>query len=124
MTFTMTVTPVPDTINELNPDEMSTIAGGTFTKNAFSKDTYHSVGISTSYHFFDCDEFMIMGRSISYDLANEIVRLANRVYGALNDGQHGANCISFSEPAFIRSFNSQLSLIYGFKWDGIPGHDY
>lgn len=124
MTARMTVTRIPEAVKELTPDELAAAAGGTFTKNTFSKEAYHSVGISTRYHFFDSDEFMMMGRTISYAQANDIVKLANRVYGVLNDGQHGANCITFSEPAFVRSFNSQLSLVYGFKWDGVPGHDY
>ena len=124
MTLTVTVNPVPETLNELPLDELALAAGGTFTKNTYSKSTYHSVGISTRYNFFCSDEFMFMGSEISYARANEIVSLANRVYGVLNDGQHGANRIDFCEPAFIRAFNSQLKLKYGIVWNGVPGQDY
>ena len=109
---------------EVTMDEMSGICGGTFDKNRYSKSTYHAVGISTSYHFFSCDEFRFMGKSISYEQANEIVSLGQRVYKIINLGQNGANQIGYGEPMFIRSFNSQLKLTYGFQWDGVPGSDF
>ena len=109
---------------ELTLEEMSRAAGGTFDPNKYSKSTYHSFGISTSYNFFDKDEFMFMGRGISYQQANDIVALAQRVYNVLNEGNHGANIIGYGEPAFIRAFNSQLSLKYGIQWNGAPGYDF
>ena len=111
-------------VKELAPDELAGVAGGTFTKNAYSKSAYHQVGISTRYNFFCSDEFMFMGRGISYQQANEIVSLGNRVYNVLNEGHNGANRIGFGENAFIRAFNSQLYLKYGIQWDGVPGGDY
>ena len=109
---------------ELTLEEMTQAAGGTFTSNKYSKSTYHSVGISTKYGFFDKDEFMFMGQGISYERANEIVDLALRVYNVLNEGHNGANMIGYSEPAFIRAFNSQLNIKYGIQWNGVAGHDY
>ena len=108
----------------LTPDELNRVTGGTFTKNKYSKSTYHSFGISTSYNFFDEDEFMFMGRTISYQQANEIVALGDRVYNVLNEGNNGADMIGYGEPAFIRAFNSQLKLKYGIQWNGAPGSDY
>ena len=107
-------------IRELDGNEMSRITGGTFTPNTYRKAGYHMVGISTSYHFFDKDEFTFMGRSISYDQANDIVKLANRVMDVMNTGVRGANKVN----AFIRAFNSQLYLEYGFVWDGKPGSTF
>ena len=78
---------------ELTLEEMSRVAGGTFDSNKYSKSTYHSVGICTRYNFFCGDEFMFMGRGISYQQANDIVALAQRVYNVLNEGKHGANMI-------------------------------
>ena len=124
MTYTESASNLLNGTIELWPDDLSQAVGGTFDKNSFSKSAYHSVGISTSYHFFDKDEFMFMGRTITYAQANDIVRLANRVYNVLNEGQHGANQIGFSEAPFIRAFNSQLALKYGVQWNGVPGHDY
>ena len=115
---------IPFAAVELTPEEMTRAAGGTFTSNKYSKSTYHSVGISTKYGFFDKDEFMFMGRSISYQQANEIVALAQRVYNVLNEGKHGANMIGYGEAAFIRAFNSQLNLKYGIQWNGAQGYDY
>ena len=109
---------------ELTLDEMKQAAGGTFTTNTYSKSTYHTFGISTSYNVFDKDEFMFMGQKISYQRANEIVALGKRVYNVLNEGHHGANIIGYGEPAFIRAFNSQLSLKYGIQWNGAPGYDF
>ena len=42
----------------------------------------------------------------------------------INTGAGGNNIIGYSEPAFIRSFNSQLKLNYGLVWDGKRGYDY
>ena len=124
MTAFVTANNIPFAAAELTPEEMTQAAGGTFTSNKYSKSTYHSVGISTKYGFFDKDEFMFMGRTISYEQANEIVALAQRVYNVLNEGHHGANVIGYSEPAFIRAFNSQLNLKYGIQWNGVAGYDY
>ena len=124
MTAYVTENNNPAGTEELTLDIMNKVPGGTFTVNTYSKSTYHSVGISTSYNFFDKDEFMFMGRKITYQQANEIVALAQRVYHVLNDGNHGANTIGYNEPAFIRAFNSQLSLKYGIQWNGAPGYDF
>ena len=111
-------------IMELDQEEMAAAAGGTFTPNTYSKGTYHSFGISTRYNFFASDEFSFMGRSISYDQANDIVVLGRRVSDAINTGFHGANRIGNSDPMFINAFNSQLKLKYGFVWNGVPGSDF
>ena len=111
-------------IHELTMEEMGSVYAGTFTPNTYSKDAYHAVGIWTSYHFFDSDEFRIMGRSISEDEANAIVRLARLVSNALNEGRRGNDVIGYTEPAFIRAFNSQLYLKFGIKWNGTPGNDF
>ena len=124
MTAYVKATNIPFGAAELTLDELSRVAGGTFTRNTYSKSTYHSVGICTRYNFFCGDEFMFMGRGISYQEANEIVALAQRVYNVLNEGKHGANIIGYGEPAFIRAFNSQLNLKYGIQWNGIQGYDY
>ena len=124
MTAYETANNIPFSTEELTLDEMNRVAGGTFTRNTYSKSTYHSVGISTRYNVFCEDEFMFMGRGISYQQANEIVALAQRVYNVLNEGKHGANTIGYNEPAFIRAFNSQLMLKYGIQWNGVAGSDY
>ena len=124
MNANVTENNIPAGTVELTPEEMTRVAGGTFTSNTYSKSTYHSVGISTKYSFFDKDEFMFMGRVISYEQANEIVALAKRVYNVLNEGHNGANMIGYGEAAFIRAFNSQLNLKYGIQWNGAPGYDY
>ena len=124
MTAFVTANNIPSGIAKLTLDELNRVAGGTFTRNKYSKSTYHSVGISTRYSFFCEDEFMFMGRGISYQQANEIVALANRVYNVLNEGHHGANIIGYGEAAFIRAFNSQLMLKYGIQWNGVAGSDY
>ena len=108
-------------MTEVNMEEMALANGGTFTPNTYRKSAYHRVGISTSYHVFDKDEFIFMGRSITYDQANEIVFLGHQVSKAMNEGMHGKDQVGYSEPAFIRGLNSQLYLKYGFAWDGAPG---
>ena len=65
MTAYVTVNDIPSCATELTLDELNLVSGGTFTKNRYSKGTYHSVGISTSYNFFDKDEFMFMSQKIS-----------------------------------------------------------
>ena len=124
MTAYVTVNDIPSCATELTLDELNLVSGGTFTKNRYSKGTYHSVGISTSYNFFDKDEFMFMGQKISYQKANEIADIADRVYNVLNEGNQGANIIGYGEAAFIRAFNSQLKLKYGIQWNGVPGSDF
>ena len=124
MTAYVTANHIPFGAAELTLDELKQAAGGTFTSNTYSKSTYHSIGISTRYNVFDEDEFMFMGRKISYQQANDIVALAKRVYNVLNEGNHGANIIGYGEAAFIRAFNSQLMLKYGIQWNGVAGSDY
>ena len=113
-----------DAARLLSIDEMARVNAGTFTRNTYSKEMYHAIGISTSYHFFDKDEFRFMGRSISYDQANAMVVLARRVRDALNTDHRGSDAIGYSENAFIRAFNSQLHLTYGIVWNGAPGGDF
>ena len=122
----MTVMNTENTMNrrELSPEETAMLAAGTFTPNTYRKSGYQSVGISTSYHFFDKDEFMFMGRSISCDQANSIVKMANQVLDAMNTSARGANKVNTTDAAFIRAFNSQLYLEYGIAWDGVPGSDF
>ena len=124
MTAFVTANNIPSGTAELTLDELNQVAGGTFTSNKYSKSFYHACGISTCYNFFDKDEFMFMGRTISYQQANEIVALGDRVYNVLNEGNHGANIIGYGESAFIRAFNSQLMLKYGIQWNGVAGSDY
>ncbi len=124
MTAYATTNQMPFSAAELTLDELNLVTGGTFTSNKYSKSFYHACGISTCYNFFDKDEFMFMGRVISYERANEIVALAKRVYNVLNEGHNGANMIGYGEAAFIRAFNSQLSLKYGIQWNGAPGYDF
>ena len=124
MTAYVKATNIPFGAAELTLDELNRVTGGTFDRNTYSKGTYHSVGISTRYNFFCEDEFMFMGRGISYQQANEIVALAKRVYNVLNEGNNGANIIGYGESAFIRAFNSQLMLKYGIQWNGVAGSDY
>lgn len=106
---------------ELNDMEMSEISGGTFTRNKYRESGYNSVGITTDYHFFGKDEFFFMGKPISYDRANDIVKIADDVLEAMNAGCHGANQVNTTDQAFIRAFNSQLFLEFGIVWDGTPG---
>ena len=124
MTAYATTNQMPFSAAELTLDELNLVTGGSLTSNKYSKSTYHSFGISTSYNFFDKDEFMFMGQKISYQKANEIADIADRVYNVLNEGNHGANIIGYGEAAFIRAFNSQLSLKYGIQWNGVPGCDF
>jgi len=124
MTAYVTVNYTPFGTKELTLDELDQVTGGTFTRNKYSKSTYHALGISTSYNFFAKDEFMFMGRKISYDEANELAGLAEMVFNILNEGNEGANRIGYNEPAFIRAYNSQLKLKYGFQWNGVPGTDF
>ncbi len=107
----------------LTPEEMATISGGTFTRNTYTKDAYHQVGISTCYNFFSKDEFRFMGRSISYDQANDLVKIGRMVSSAINEGHQGANKIGYGEKMFINAFNSQVKIKYGIVWDGVPGRD-
>jgi hypothetical protein len=111
-------------MKELNSEHLNTVAGGTFTPNTYSKAMYHAIGISTKYQFFSGDEFRFMGQGITYDQANEMVKLARKVKDMINSGARDNNVIGYSEPAFIRSYNCQLKLYYGLVWDGQPGYDY
>ena len=124
MTAFVTANNIPSGAAELTLDELNQVAGGTFTINTYSKSVYHSVGISTRYNFLCEDEFMFMGKSISIDQANSIVKMANGVLGAMNTGARGANKVDTTDEAFIRGFNSQLYLEYGMVWDGVPGSDF
>lgn len=106
---------------ELRSEELDRVSGGTFTPNTYREAEYHSYGISTSYHFFDKDEFRFMGRSITIDQANDIVDIGRRVSSVINEGFSGANKIRVSEKRFIAAFNSQIFPKYGVKWDGVAG---
>ena len=121
----MTVNAMTETgIRELSFEEMASAAAGTFTPNTYRKNGYQEVGISTCYHFFDKDEFRFAGREITLDQANDIVCMAIRLNNMMNTGHRGNNRVGINEPAFIRAFNSQLYLKYGFTWDGKPGTDF
>ena len=109
---------------ELGQEELEQVAAGTFTPNRFKKWAYHACGISTRYHTIDKDEFMFMGKPISYEQANQICELASDVTRIINTGASGSDVIGKSEPAFVRSFNSQLKLSMGLVWDGTPGSDF
>lgn len=107
----------------LTDEELCEVVGGTFTPNSFSSYGYHQFGISTSYNIFSKDEFMFMGHPISYERANEIMRIGNSVMSSINSGYDHKNKIKSNEAAFIRAFNSQLYLCFGsdYIWDGVPG---
>ncbi len=110
---------------EIAPEELAAAAGGTFTPNTYSKDMYHAIGISTSYHFFDRDEFRFGGESISYEEANRLVKMARMVHDCLNTGARGENVIKYDEKSFIRAFNSQLKADNRYPlWDGTKGRDF
>lgn len=109
---------------ELEQEELEQVAAGTLTPNAYKKWAYHAVGISTRYHTIDKDEFMFMGKPITYEQANQICELASDVSNMINTGAKNADVIGKSEPAFVRSFNSQLKLSMGLVWDGKPGSDF
>ena len=113
----------PETM-ELGRDELAAAAGGTFTPNTYKKNVYHSVGISTDYRLLFPDQFKFMGRYITYEEANRIVEIANKVDKALNSGYRDNNKIGHNEPAFIRAFNSQLKIEFGMTWNGVAGHDF
>lgn len=107
-------------------EELNQVTGGTFTPNTYSASGYHTFGISTRYHFFSKDEFRYMGRPITYEQANEIMKIGNSVLCSLNSGYDHKNKIGPNEKAFIRAFNLQLSLSMGsnYIWNGIPGSDF
>lgn len=111
-------------LRELEHEELDMASGGTFDPNTYSKDQYHAIGICTSYHFWDKDEFKIMNKKLNESQANELVKIAQRLSAAINGGYDGANKIGYSEPVFIQSFNVQLRAKYGIMWDGKPGYDY
>ena len=111
-------------LREMEDQELEQTAGGTFTPNTYIKKAYHKIGISTNYHFFDKDEFRFMGKSITYDEANDIVKMGKRVMDAINSGYDGSNVVGYNENEFIRAMNSQLKLKYGILWDGKPGSDF
>ena len=109
---------------ELDRDEMVIATGGTFTPNRYGKCGYQAVGISTSHHFFDKDEFRFNGMNITYEQANRIVAIANKVDSALNTGYRDNDKVRRNEPAFLRAFNSQLQIEFGMTWDGTPGQSF
>lgn len=111
-------------IIELDRTSMEEVCGGTFTPNVHSKSMYHAIGISTRYHMLDNDEFMFMGKKISYEMANDLVKIARNCSSCINGGYEGANHIGYTERAFVVVFNSQIYLKYGIKWDGVPGKAY
>ena len=78
---------------ELSQEELEQVAAGTLTPNAFKKWAYHAAGISTRYHTIDRDEFMFMGKPITYEQANQICRLASDVSNIINAGAKNADAI-------------------------------
>ena len=111
-------------LTELSQEELEQAAGATFTPNSYSRQAYHSLGISTNYRFFDKDQFRFNGKNITYEQANRIVEIANRVDSALNTGYRDNDKVRRNEPAFLRAFNSQLQLEFGMTWDGTPGQSF
>ena len=109
---------------EVDQSTLEMAVGGTFTPNTYKKGVYHSVGISTDYRILFPDQFRFMGRDITYEEANRIVEIANKVDKALNSGYRDNNKVGYNEPAFIRAFNSQLKIEFGMTWDGCAGHDF
>ena len=57
----------------LTLNEMEGIAGGHPFEEKISDSDLYRAGIVVEYHFWSSDEFMMMARTISYDLANVIV---------------------------------------------------
>lgn len=110
-------------IKNLTDEELECVAGGTFFPNTYSSGGYNEFGISTRFHILGKDEFYYMGRRISYDRANEIMKIGNEVKCSLNSGYDHKNNIGSSENAFIRAFNYQLKLRLGdeWMWNGVPG---
>ena len=86
---------------ELSQEELEQAAGATSTPNTHSRNTYHSLGISTNYHLIDKDEFRFMGNNITYEQANRIVDIADKVDATLNAGYRDNDKIGRNEPAFI-----------------------
>lgn len=113
----------PSGTRELGQEEMREAAGGIWPCR-YSKSTYHSVGISTSYHVFAPDIFSFMGRTITHSQANEIVATAKQVSCALNAGNQCVNRAGSYEKNFMAAFNSQLHCKYGITWNGTPGTDF
>jgi hypothetical protein len=111
---------------QLNNNELNSVAGGTFTPNKYSQLGYNTFGISTSYHFFAGDEFKFNGQIITYEQANKIMEIGNRVMTSLNSGYKGNDRIGPEEPAFIRAFNLQLKLQMPEVglWNGKKGYIY
>ena len=109
---------------ELSQEELEQAAGATFTPNTPRKGTYHAVGISTNYHILEKDEFRFMGKNITYEQANRIVEIADKVDAVLNTGYNGRDKIGRNEAAFLRAFNSQLKIEFGMTWDGSAGEDF
>lgn len=110
----------------ITDEELEQVTGGTFTPNSYSASGYHQFGISTSYNIIYKDEFKFMGHSISYERANEIMKIGNDVMCSLNSGFDHKNKIGSTENAFIRAFNYQLSLRFGrdYMWNGVPGTNF
>lgn len=101
----------------LTDEELDQVVGGYwFKKNEYSVSNYNQFGIITSYRSWEADQFIYNGRAISYERANEIVKLGFDVLTSLNSGFDHKNKIGPNEPAFIRAFNQQLKLRYGADW--------
>ena len=60
-------------LEQLTDDELEQVAGGTFTPNDFTKDTYEVCGIKVVEHFFAKDEFWYKGKNIGHNDANAVV---------------------------------------------------
>ena len=111
-------------LTELSPEELEQAAGATFTPNSYSRQAYQSLGISTNYRVFDKDQFRFNGMNITYEQANRIVEIANKVDSALNTGYRDNDKVRRNEPAFLRAFNSQLQIEFGMTWDGTAGQSF
>ena len=66
----------------------------------------------------------VMVANITYEQANRIVEIADKVDAVLNNGYNGRDKIGRNEAAFLRAFNSQLKIEFGMTWDGSAGEDF
>ncbi len=115
-----------EAIKNLTDEELSQVTGGTMWPNEYSANNYNQFGIHTNFHFFAKHEFNFMGHDITYEQANEIVKLGFDVLSSLNSGYDHKNNVGINENAFLRAFNYHLKLRYGddWMWNGYKGINY
>lgn len=114
------------TSRKITEKELEQVTGGTFWPNEYSASNYNQFGISTDYYFFSKHQFMYNGRFISYEQANEIVRIGFSVLNSLNSEYDHKDNIGINENSFKRAFNYQLKLKFGddWMWTGNKGINY